>query len=191
MVKRFRAVADAETSLKSVARHEAGHAVMAIAIGYIVNSAWLRPDGTGGVRAGPGRGRRRDPFAEAMICWAGAIADKTADFKIAAGDAHIMLGLRYRWSSILALRDVARQRFVDWNLEPAVAAVAALLVSNVGRVDGGLIHATALRAVPSLPPRRDRVDVNLAEGGGLTWSWAWPDHVVQQTPAPPSDNLPR
>lgn len=36
-------------------------------------------------------------------------------------------------------------------MEPAVVAVAALLVANVGRrVSGAVIHEAALRAVPAL-----------------------------------------
>ena len=142
---------DPDMSVESAARHEAGHAVMAIALGYKVSGAFVCADGTGGVSAGPGRGRRRDPLAEAMICWAGGIADGTAGTQISEGDALLMRAMRYRWSSIVALRELALRRYEECGMGPAVGAVAALLVANVGRrVAGAVIHEAALGAVPAL-----------------------------------------
>lgn len=140
--------------LLATARHESGHAVMAIALGCTVLRAGVHRSGDGFCVTTHGRGRRRDPMMDGLIAWAGTIAEGVDDGSIGAEDHGLMRSYGFRPSSVATLRAIAVRCFHEWDLEPAIAAVAALLAADVGGiVKGAAIRACALRAQPSLASR--------------------------------------
>lgn len=136
--------------LLRVARHEAGHAVMAIALGCRVGSAIIHATGDGQVLVSQGRGRP-DPVIHAMVCWAGPIAEGPSRFGPAPSDLAALRFAGLRPDSIERMRRWTRDAFDAMRLWPAIVAVAPLLLARVGRrVPGPAIHEAVATAAPWL-----------------------------------------
>lgn len=147
-----RAPSDPLAALRQVALHEAGHAVMALAMGQRIRSVRVEASGHGEVLLEPGRGRR-DPVVDALIAWAGAVAEGREG--IQRDDAGHMRRAGLRPASVELMGEVARVAFAAGHLHVAVAAVAALLVEHVGeRVPGERVREVAVGAGPWLARAR-------------------------------------
>lgn len=134
-----------EDELRDTARHEAGHAVMALSLGCRVDFAIVRRNGDGLVVASQGRGKR-DPFVLALISWAGPVAEGKAGIQV--DDLAVMKRVGLRPPSIGTLRRLVFE-YVASRLALPIAAVAELLLSRVGRrVPGADLRAAALAAAP-------------------------------------------
>lgn len=135
--------------LLRAARHEAGHAVMGIALGCRVGYAIIHRTGCGSARVSQGRGRR-DPVIHAMVCWAGPIAEGIAP-GIGDSDHANLRAAGLRPASMGRMARWTQEAFATMRLEPAVAVVAKLLHARLGRrVSGKAICEVLAGAAPWL-----------------------------------------
>jgi hypothetical protein len=129
-------------TIARVARHEAGHAVVALARGCIVEWSYASVDG-GKTRIGVPE-NLKEVWNVAAISMAGALAD---GHEMPPGDAHRVAALRLSTDD-LALIESRTLALVEL-YAPAIEAVAAGLRAR-GQLSGLAIRRAALRASPEL-----------------------------------------
>jgi len=135
--------------LASIARHEAGHAVAALACGIVVGGVVVSDkQGRGCCGTARRRGAKEDPLVAGIIAWAGSVAEGARG--VNEHDAAPFKRYGFCDRSVFTMRQAAVGLLVP--LEAAVAAVAREL--EVRRcLFGPDVKRIACKAVPEL--RRD------------------------------------
>jgi hypothetical protein len=138
-------------SIEMVALHEAGHAVIALAVGYIVIA--VRVDEKEGVGSTDTvwPGKHEDPLCAGIMAWAGAAAEGV-DYLDEDGDHRPIRRFRFSPRSVATLKNFAEQ-YVALH-RAAIEAVATEIVRR-REVCGATIKRIAFRACPEL--RREAV----------------------------------
>lgn len=138
-------------TVEEIAIHEAGHAVVALACGFVVIGALVDEHKQHGQTNVVWIGKHEDPLCAGIVAWAGAVAEGV-DYLIETGDFRDIRRHHFCDRSILTLKKFAEQMVAAY--QPAVDAVARELGKR-RRLSGTMIKRLAFRACPEL--RREAV----------------------------------
>ena len=131
---------------EEIARHEAGHAIVALAMGYAVLGASIDEASESGVTHTAWLSKHEDPLCAGIVAWAGAAAEGVR-YLIESGDHRVIRRHRFTERSSSSLLAAAEHYVAQYR--PAIDAVAAELVRR-GSVSGATIKRVAFRACPEL-----------------------------------------
>jgi hypothetical protein len=134
---------------EKLALHEAGHAVVGLALGYVITEVVINPQAPEGHTGLVWLAEHPDPLCEGIVAWAGAAAEGV-NYLVDEGDADILERFHFSARSFASLREAAKA-LVDEH-RPAVELIARVLLER-HHISGAMAKRLAFRACPEL--RRD------------------------------------
>jgi len=129
-----------------IAMHEAGHAVAALAVGFVVGNVWIDPDEELGQTDTAwilGDGTSEDPICAGIVAWAGSVAEGVGSLN--EHDAEPLQRHQFSKRSVATLRMMAAG--IVKQFMPAVVAVANELVAKK-TLSGAAVKRVACKACP-------------------------------------------